>query len=378
MPPLSLYVHFPWCLRKCPYCDFNSHKAPDAIPEQRYVDGLLEDLDAQLALAGNRRALRSIFIGGGTPSLVSGAAVSRLLAGVRARCAMEPAVEISLEANPGAVDSAHFAAYRGAGVNRLSIGVQSLCARHLTALGRVHDPAQALEAVRIARAAGFDNINLDMMFALPGQTLRESREDLARLLALEPEHVSYYQLTLEPNTAFAHDPPPLPDDDLACDMQEQGIEMLAASGYRRYEISAYARAGRRCRHNLNYWRFGDYLGIGAGAHGKLTAESRRVERIARPRHPDAYLKSPAAPGTVSIPDDADLLLEFALNALRLVDGVEAGLLIRRTGLPAARSAPMRRRARATGLLDPSPTRFGPTVQGLRFLNDLIACFAPEA
>lgn len=372
-------MHLPWCVRKCPYCDFNSHRAGDALPEARYVDALLADLDAQLASAAARRPIGSVFIGGGTPSLFSGAAVSALLDGVRARCELAPDAEITLEANPGAADSARFAAYRRAGVNRLSIGVQSLDAEQLRRLGRIHDPVQARDALRQARTAGFDNINLDLMFGLPGQDLGAARSDLARLIDLGPEHISYYQLTLEPNTAFAHDPPTLPEHDLLDDMQERGVEQLAAAGYARYEVSAYARDGRRCRHNLNYWRFGDYLGIGAGAHGKLTdVATGGVERRARRRSPTDYLEREDKQSSRMLLADTDLVLEFALNALRLTEGVESALFPRHTGLPGRLLAPIRARATTAGLLLDEPARLAPTVFGQRFLNDLVALFADES
>jgi len=380
-PPLALYVHLPWCMRKCPYCDFNSHQAADPLPEQAYVDALLADLDAQWHELGvgdclPPRPLQSIFIGGGTPSLFSGTAVARLLDGVRGVCALAADVEITLEANPGAIDAGHFAAYRRAGVNRLSIGVQSLSARHLEALGRIHDPAQARAAVATARAAGFENINLDLMFGLPGQDLAEAAADLEALIALEPAHISYYQLTLEPNTAFARAPPQMPSHDSLDAMQEQGIARLAVAGYARYEVSAFARDGRRCRHNLNYWRFGDYLGIGAGAHSKLTdiATGGVRRRVAR-RSPRAYLASLHNESSRSLLDDVDLVLEFALNALRLTDGVEASLFTARTGLPAARLSTARSQMEAIGLLEPDPSRLVATPLGQRFLNDLVAGFA---
>jgi len=377
-PPLALYVHLPWCVRKCPYCDFNSHRVTGPLPEDAYLDALFADLDGQRGAAVTERAISSIFIGGGTPSLFSGAAIARLLDGIRARCTLSAAAEITLEANPGAVDVGHFRAYREAGVNRLSIGVQSLSAVHLQALGRIHDPQQARAAVAAARLAGFENINLDMMFGLPLQTLTEARADLDALLALAPEHISYYQLTLEPNTAFAHAPPPVPDHDSLDAMAEQGAEHLAAAGYGRYEVSAYARDGRRCRHNLNYWRFGDYLGIGAGAHGKLTdVTTGTVERRSGKRSPTAYLARPQQAGGRRHLDDADLVLEFALNALRLVDGVETALFTARTGLPPERLAAARARLTRAGLLAPAPERLAATALGQRFLNDLVAGFAGD-
>lgn len=391
-PPLALYVHLPWCMRKCPYCDFNSHAVRNAIPERGYVDALLADLDAQFALGLDDRPLRSVFIGGGTPSLFSGAAIQALLDGVRARCRLAADAEITLEANPGAVDASHFAAYRRAGVNRLSIGVQSLSAPHLVGLGRIHDPSQALAAYATARRVGYDNVNLDMMFGLPRQTIVQARDDLERLIELRPEHISYYQLTLEPNTAFAHAPPPaLADDDQLCDMQEQGTALLADAGYRRYEVSAYAQGDRRCRHNLNYWRFGDYIGLGAGAHGKLTDVARKtVQRRVVPRHPDAYIEAAnraagrattKASGQVRVQwgsrrwlSDQDLILEFALNAFRLVDGVDIGVFERHTGLALARIEPVLTQTRHDGLLAPQADRLCPSALGLRFLNDLVARF----
>lgn len=281
MIPLSLYLHFPWCVRKCPYCDFNSHVLRGEVPEDDYIDALLRDLDFELALQSESRPLLSIFMGGGTPSLFSGRAMKRVLGEVQKRLAFADDIEITLESNPGTVDEAHFAGYREAGINRLSIGVQSLDADRLKALGRIHDPAQARRAVEIARRSGFSNINLDMMYALPQQTLEQAKTDLQGLMDLAPDHISYYQLTLEPNTEFAARPPPLPDDDTAWAMQEHGQQLLASQGYAQYEVSAYAQAGRQSRHNLNYWRFGDYLGIGAGAHGKRTALGEVRRQIGR-------------------------------------------------------------------------------------------------
>ena len=377
-PPLALYVHLPWCVRKCPYCDFNSHALSGALPEGRYLDALMADLDAQWTLLEAPRPLQSVFIGGGTPSLFSGTAIGQILDRVRGRFALVADVEITLEANPGTVDAGHFQDYLRSGVSRLSIGVQSLSADHLGRLGRIHDPRQAREAVQVARAAGFENINLDMMFALPRQSLTEAGDDLKGLIDLQPEHVSYYQLTLEPNTAFAHAPPPLPDDELASDMQDQGIELLAAAGYQRYEVSAFAKSGGRCRHNLNYWSFGDYIGIGAGAHGKLTDSGHgRVVRRACQRHPDAYSVNPARPSSRRQLSDADLVLEFALNALRLVDGVQSEIFERHTGLPLQHIESVLGPLRDDGLLAPETDRIKPTALGLRFLNDVLARFAMD-
>ncbi len=381
LPPLGLYVHLPWCVRKCPYCDFNSHAAGDEIPEHAYVDALLADLDGDLEQIGCGRKVQTLFIGGGTPSLFSGEAIARLLQGIRNRVDLAGDTEITLEANPGTVDSARFAAYRDAGVNRLSIGVQSLSADHLQRLGRIHDPGQASAAVGTAREAGFENLNLDMMYALPAQSLSQAEDDLRRLIDLRPAHISYYQLTLEPNTAFAHAPPPLPDDDLAADIHEQGIALLQSAGYGHYEVSGHAGAGRRCRHNLNYWTFGDYLGIGAGAHGKLTDPvTGEVRRVAKQRQPRRYLHSAGSDtrvGSSRSLSDADLILEFALNALRLLDGVPTSLFTERTGLPAHRIAPALGAARDAGLLEPGEERLQASALGQRFLNDLLHHFDVE-
>lgn len=376
--PLGLYVHVPWCLRKCPYCDFNSHAVADSLPEAAYVDALLADLDADLADQPEDRPVGSVFIGGGTPSLFSGATVTRLLSGIRTRLALEPDCEITLEANPGAIDSGHFAAYRAAGVNRLSIGIQSLSDAMLRALGRIHDSDQARDAVRTARWAGFDNINLDLMYALPRQGLDQAEADLRAVLDLAPDHCSYYQLTLEPNTAFAATPPDLPDPDLAADMQDLGLALLADAGFDQYEVSAHARPGRRCRHNLAYWTFGDYLGIGAGAHAKRTdPSSGQARRTAKQRHPARYLATAATAERIQssrVLDPADLTLEFALNAMRLNDGVPASLFSARTGLRLTRITQAADAARSDGLLDPDPDQLRPTVLGRRFLNDLVRYF----
>ncbi|MFB1487229.1 MULTISPECIES: radical SAM family heme chaperone HemW [unclassified Thiocapsa] len=379
--PLALYVHTPWCVSKCPYCDFNSHAA-DIPPFEPYVTRLLADLDLELGRPAARRPLSSVFIGGGTPSLFPGPAVRRLLDGIRERADLVPEIEITLEANPGTRDAARFAKYREAGVNRLSIGVQSLSAARLRALGRIHGPDEVYETVRMAIAAGFDNINLDMMFALPEQSLAEAKQDLERLIALEPAHISYYQLTLEPNTAFYAHRPPVPDPDLAADIAEQGIEDLARAGYRQYEVSAHARDGARCLHNLTYWEFGDYLGIGAGAHGKLTQEStardgRQVSRTAKRRHPEAYLNASTDTlvSSTRILADQDLILEFALNALRLTEGFPCGLFTCTTGLPWSRISNIVRVAEEDGMLRILADRVEPTDRGRRFLDDLVARFA---
>lgn len=382
VPPLALYVHCPWCVRKCPYCDFNSHAVRgDGPPFADYVARLLADLDQELRDPAARRALASIFIGGGTPSLLPGESIRTLLDGIRARLTLIPECEITLEANPGAADSERFAAYRAAGVNRLSIGIQSLNDASLRALGRIHDPEQARAAVAAARAAGFDNLNLDLMFALPGQDLAQARADLESLLELEPTHVSYYQLTLEPDTAFHARPPALPEADLAADMAAAGRERLESAGYRQYEVSAFARPDRRCRHNLNYWRFGDYLGIGAGAHGKLTdAVAGLIRRRAKHRHPAAYLA--ALPESLAseerVLDTAERIFEFALNVFRLTDGFEPSLFERATGLDRSQWEAALATAERDGLLSLESGRVRPTELGRAFVDDLVARFLPSA
>ncbi len=383
--PLALYIHTPWCVRKCPYCDFNSHASDPSPPFDRYVAQLLADLDVELRSTAAHRPLSSIFIGGGTPSLFPGRAIRVLLDGIRLRMPWDPEIEVTLEANPGAVDARGFEAYREAGVNRLSIGAQSLSAEQLARLGRIHDPADARRAVAAARAAGFDNLNLDMMFGLPNQTLPEAAADLDALIDLAPEHISYYQLTLEPNTRFHAHPPALPDGDLAADLAVQGLERLSLGGYRQYEVSAHARSRRRCRHNLNYWRFGDYLGIGAGAHGKLTDpadENRawRIQRTVKHRHPRAYLD--ATPELLVASRDElteeDCVCEFALNAMRLTEGFAPGLFTRTTGLPLTRIAAILERVVEEGLLTVSAERIQPTRLGRDFLDDLVSRFAFHA
>jgi putative oxygen-independent coproporphyrinogen III oxidase len=374
--PLALYVHAPWCVRKCPYCDFNSHALRGPLDEDAYLPAVLADLQREAPLAGGRAAA-SVFIGGGTPSLLSGAFVGRLLDAAARLIGLAPDAEITLEANPGTADAGRFRDYRAAGVNRLSLGIQSLDDRHLAALGRIHGRAEALAAVDLARAAGFANLNLDLMHALPGQTAGEAMADLAGVLALGPEHVSWYQLTIEPNTAFAAAPPAVPHEDRVAEIQEEGLARLAAAGLEHYEVSAHARPGFRCRHNLNYWEFGDYLGIGAGAHGKLTLAQGRIERRWKARHPVDYLARARSDGAVAgsaVLGPADLPVEFALNALRLTGGVPAALYSERTGLPVATLAAGRERALALGLLEPDPERLAPTDLGRRFLNRLIGLF----
>lgn len=379
LPPLALYIHYPWCVRKCPYCDFNSHEragGPAAIPEAQYLEALRADLETALPYVWGRPIV-SVFIGGGTPSLLSAAGLERLLSDVRALLPLTADCEITLEANPGTFEAQKFAAYRAAGVNRLSIGIQSFDEGKLKALGRIHDRAQALAAVECAQRH-FDNFNLDLMFALPGQSLEQLREDVETALALAPPHLSLYQLTLEPNTVFAKYPPVLPDEDTAAAMQAWIEERTAAAGYAHYEVSAYARPGRACRHNLNYWTFGDYLGIGAGAHGKLSFP-HRIVRQSRLRQPGLYLAQRATRRFVAESVEvarADLPFEFMLNALRLTDGVAYDLFAARTGLPVSAIDPTVEQARSRGLMAPDPTRLAPTALGRRFLSDLQALFLP--
>lgn len=378
--PLALYVHIPWCARKCPYCDFNSHEAREPLPERAYADALLADLEQDLPRVWGRR-IDSLFIGGGTPSLFSAEALDRLLSGLRARLPLRPDLEITLEANPGTVERSKFAEFREVGINRLSIGVQSFDDGHLQALGRIHDRRAAIAAAEAAHAAGLDNFNLDLMFGLPGQTVAQALTDIACALALQPAHLSYYQLTLEPNTRFYRSPPLLPDDETIDVIQDRAQEELARHGYPRYEVSAYARADRRCRHNLNYWEFGDYLGIGAGAHGKLSDPAAgQIQRLWKVKHPRDYLAragTPAGVGGDAPVREAELPLEFLMNALRLVEGVPAALFGERAGLPLAALEPGWSQARTRGLLENDPERLQASELGLRFLNDLLQAFIPE-
>jgi len=381
-PPLALYVHMPWCVKKCPYCDFNSHGVRgEPPPYAAYVDTLLADLDADLAdfgAAAHDRPIVSVFFGGGTPSLFAPEHIARFLEGARARLPFTDDCEITLETNPGTVEHGRFDGYLAAGVNRLSFGIQSFDDDKLRRLGRIHSAAEAEAAVKSAQDAGYANLNLDVMYALPQQALDGALADVERAIALAPTHISHYQLTLEPNTAFAANPPPLPDDDNAWAMQEACEARLAQAGYGQYEISAYARPGRRCRHNLNYWEFGDYLGIGAGAHGKLTdAAAGRVRRRWKSRHPRTYLE--AAGGSARIGGDgpvdaAELPFEYMLNALRLHEGVPLDAFAERTGLSLGRIAPALAQARARGWLQDEPGRLQPSPLGQRFLNDLIGLF----
>ena len=385
--PLSLYIHIPWCVRKCPYCDFNSHalRQSDELPERLYVDALLADLEADLPRVWGRR-VDTVFIGGGTPSLFSPAAIDRLLSGVRARLPLRPDAEITLEANPGTVEQGRFAEFRAAGISRLSIGIQSFNEQHLQALGRIHGRPEAIRAAQSASQAGFANFNLDLMYGLPEQTPAQALDDLRTAIELAPSHISYYQLTLEPNTLFHRYPPPLPDDDVLWDMQERAQALLAEHGYRQYEISAYARTDqpavdRRCSHNLNYWRFGDYLGIGAGAHGKLSDMAEgAIYRLWKRKNPRDFLNYAGQDtnlGGLNRLSEAELPLEFMLNALRLSDGWPLQLFQQRTGLELGAIQAALHEAETRGLLRLTADRAGVTELGQRFLNDALQLFMPE-
>ncbi|MDD2162133.1 radical SAM family heme chaperone HemW [Pseudomonas sp. MIL19] len=376
LPPLALYIHIPWCVKKCPYCDFNSHTAGPNLPEEAYVDALLADLEADLAQV-HGRPLTSIFFGGGTPSLFSAKALGRLLQGVEQRVAFAPDIEITLEANPGTFEQAKFRDYRSLGINRLSIGVQSFQAPKLIALGRIHDGDEAVHAADMARAAGFDNFNLDLMHGLPDQSIEDALGDLRIAIAQQPTHLSWYQLTVEPNTVFWNQPPVMPEDDILWDIQEAGQALLAAEGYAQYEVSAYAQAGKAARHNLNYWTFGDFLGIGAGAHAKLSSPDGRISRSWKTRLPKDYLDSSkrfnAGERVLSA---EELPFEFLMNVLRLTDGVASELFTQRTGLPLSQLAAARLEAQQRGLLHSDPARLSATREGQLFLNDLLQHFLP--
>ena len=374
LPPLSLYVHIPWCVRKCPYCDFNSHAAPDALPEDAYVDALVTDLENALPSIWGRR-VSTVFIGGGTPSLFSAAAIDRLLAAVRARVQLSPDAEITLEANPGTFEREKFAGFYAAGVNRLSLGIQSFDDRYLRALGRIHGAKEARRAAEAALMI-FRNVNFDVMFALPEQTPADAAGDVAAALAFAPPHLSFYHLTLEPNTLFHRHPPPLPDDETAADIEDAMCAALDRAGYVHYETSAHAKPGYECRHNVNYWRFGDYLGIGAGAHSKLSFADRIVRQL-RFKQPKQYLERVARGDALQESIEIarrDLPFEFMLNALRLTDGVPAALFAERTGMPLSIAARPIAEATRRGLLDPDPAVLRPTPLGRRFLNDLQSLF----
>jgi oxygen-independent coproporphyrinogen-3 oxidase len=374
LPPLSLYIHVPWCLKKCPYCDFNSHELKSELPELAYVEALLADLEQALPQIWGRR-IASVFIGGGTPSLFSAGAMERLLSGVRAALPLHPYAEVTLEANPGTFEAAKFRSFRDLGINRLSLGVQSFNAEKLAALGRVHTADEARQAIEFAQST-FDNFNLDLMYALPGQTFEQACADIDAAIGYAPPHVSAYHLTLEPNTLFHRHPPPLPGDDLAADMQEAVEQRLGEAGYNHYETSAFGRPGHAARHNLNYWEFGDYLGIGAGAHSKISFPDRIIREM-RHRQPRAYMEN-AATGTHiqqrhDVCDD-ERPFEFMMNALRLIDGFPVEMFVERTGLPITAIARELETAEQRGLIERDHLRVRPTLTGQRFLNDLLQIF----
>jgi putative oxygen-independent coproporphyrinogen III oxidase len=373
LPPLALYVHIPWCVRKCPYCDFNSHERSGALPEADYLDALNRDLEASLPDIWGRR-VGSVFIGGGTPSLFSPASIDALLSAVRARVALEPEAEITLEANPGTVEATRFRGFRSAGVNRISLGIQSFDDRMLHALGRIHSSDEARRAIDAALTS-FDNVNLDLMYGLPSQTAQMARADLEQAIAFGVPHLSAYQLTIEPNTVFWSKPPELPEHDLSADMQLAIEDTLARVGYGHYETSAFARPGRRCLHNLNYWEFGDYLGIGAGAHGKLSFADR-VTRHSRAKQPGEYMKANSVMEQHVVPV-AELPFEFMLNALRLVEGFDVPLFNQRTGLPLSTVESRLAEAESKGLVARDWKHVRPTERGRHFLNELLGAFLPD-
>ena len=375
---LALYVHMPWCVRKCPYCDFNSHQLKSAQPDASYIDALLRDFDAELPLLSTRR-IDTVFFGGGTPSLFSPEEFDRLLQALRRRIAFSSDAEITLEANPGTIERGRFAGYRDAGINRVSLGAQTFAPAALERLGRIHTAEDTHRAVEELRAAGIENFNLDLMYALPHQTPEEALTDVTIACALQPTHISYYQLTLEPGTVFYTRPPPLPDDESAWLIQTEGQRLLSTAGYEQYEVSAYARHGFQCRHNLNYWLFGDYVGLGAVAHGKVTMQlPEQVLRTAKPKQPREYqeriAKSSAPVGERNLVATADLAFEFMLNALRLNAGFDNGLFEARTGLPVSAFEPAMAKARTRGLVESTAEGWRPTDLGRRFLNDLQAGF----
>ncbi|KFX05385.1 coproporphyrinogen III oxidase [Pectobacterium betavasculorum] len=375
LPPLSLYIHIPWCVQKCPYCDFNSHALKGDVPHQEYVDHLLADLDADLPLAGGR-TLHSIFIGGGTPSLLSAEAMQALLDGVRARIPLTPDAEITMEANPGTVEADRFSGYQRAGINRISIGVQSFDPQKLTRLGRIHGPDEAKRAAQLATGLKLRSFNLDLMHGLPDQSLDEALDDLRQAIALNPPHLSWYQLTIEPNTLFSSRPPTLPDDDALWDIYEQGHALLSAAGYEQYETSAYAKPGYQCQHNLNYWRFGDYLGIGCGAHGKLTFSDGRILRTVKVRHPRGYMQGTYMDKQHDVAND-DRPFEFFMNRFRLLEAAPRANFTAYTGLEEHSIRPQLNQALAQGYLTETATHWQITEHGKLFLNSLLELFLAE-
>ena len=381
LPPLSLYIHIPWCVKKCPYCDFNSHKSPDLLPENDYIDALIRDLEQEVPNIWGRN-IKTVFIGGGTPSLFSAKAYDRLFSSLRALLPISHNAEITLEANPGTFEQERFADYLSLGINRLSIGIQSFNNDSLQALGRIHDGQQAIRAVEAAHKVGFENFNLDLMFGLPHQTEKTAREDIETAIALEPAHLSYYQLTIEPNTLFHKQPPTLPDDDPIFDWQIDSQHRLSKAGYTQYEVSAYAKNKRRCQHNLNYWQFGDYLGIGAGAHGKISdAAKQSITRRSKQKQPQAYIGSAGTEESIltnEIITTRDIGFEFMLNALRLTDGFPTPLFYQHVGLPISHIDKALQKAEQQELVTWDIHRICPTEKGQRYLNSLIELFLPDS
>ena len=379
LPPLSLYIHVPWCISKCPYCDFNSHVLPDKLPEHAYIDALICDLEQEATTVGGR-SIETIFIGGGTPSLLSADAYNKLLSSIRSLFSISADLEITLEANPSTCEAGRFADYRALGINRLSIGVQSFHDSSLRSLGRAHNGRKAIDAITAAHHVGFDNINLDLMFGLPQQSKRAAEQDINTAIALAPTHLSYYQLTIEPHTLFANKPPPLPDEDAIIDWQIANQKQLNDAGYQQYEVSAYAKKNKRCRHNMNYWQFADYMGIGAGAHGKISdITTHTITRRCKQKKPQAYLEG-IEKGNAILTEynitHADIGFEFMLNALRLTDGFAATLFYQHTGLPLAHIDNTLNIAKQKGLLQYENGTIRPTKQGKRYLNTLIELFLP--
>ena len=379
--PLSLYIHFPWCIKKCPYCDFNSHGIGNSnLDDMAYIDALIRDLEMALPGIWGRRII-SVFIGGGTPSLMSGNALERLMSVLRSHCNLQSNTEVTMEANPGTVEAERFAAYRGAGVNRLSIGIQSFQDEKLSALGRIHSGQEAEMAIEIAEKSGFENINLDLMFALPEQDMDDAMFDLQKAMSFKPQHISWYQLTIELNTAFYSQPPVLPGDDDCWRIQEKGKQRLAEQGYTQYEVSAFAQSHQQSKHNLNYWHFGDYLGIGAGAHSKITDVAQgKVHRFARPKVPAQYMERAGTKDCITGATELsryDLALEFMMNSMRLNNGIESELFYQRTGLPMRIIEKQLYEAERKGLLIWNMDRLSPSKKGQLYLNDLLQEFMPE-
>ncbi|WP_340617135.1 radical SAM family heme chaperone HemW [Xenorhabdus entomophaga] len=372
LPPLSLYIHIPWCVQKCPYCDFNSHALKGDVPHQEYVDHLLADLRSDLPMIGDRE-VSTIFIGGGTPSLLSAEGMQRLLDGVRSSLTLSPHAEITMEANPGTVEADRFSAYQQAGINRISIGVQSFGSDKLIRLGRIHGPEEAKRAARLADKLGLRSFNLDLMHGLPNQTLNEALNDLRQAIELSPPHLSWYQLTIEPNTSFASRPPVLPDDDALWDIFSQGHQLLTEAGYQQYETSAYAKSGYQCQHNLNYWRFGDYLGIGCGAHGKISFEDGRILRTVKTKHPRGYMQGRYLDQQNQV-DNEDRPFEFFMNRFRLLESMPRQDFSDFTGLPESAIRPQIDEALAKGYITESDTHWQITKNGKLFLNSLLELF----